>query len=302
MPAEPGAPGAFPPAAGTGNRVFLHVTRDYGREILFSREVGCRPGDTVLDILDRNLEVQTAYGGGFVSGIAGLESGYTGRTWGREKKDWLYWVNGVAAAVGPAQYRPRPGDYIWWDYQDWSAGQMANAVVGAFPQPFVNGYGSGAGGALVLHPVGYEAEAALLESVLRKHGVGSVRTTLLDQELVRQREKPTLVVGAWEHLGDVPDLAHWNDQGPRGGVYLRLAVGEVLRLGPDGRETGRHGAGTGVLWAVGNGPGDRAPLFMVTGADRAGVRAAVELLVREPFRCRGTFALVVTGQDTVRVP
>jgi hypothetical protein len=41
---------------------------------------------------------------------------------------------------------------------------------------------------------------------------------------------------------------------------------------------------------------------MVTGADRAGVRAAVELLVREPFRCRGTFALVVTGQDTVRVP
>ncbi|MBE0466532.1 MAG: DUF4430 domain-containing protein [Candidatus Desulforudis sp.] len=290
------------PASGAGDRVFLHVTQEYGRKALFSREVGLESGDTVLDILKRHLDVQTAYGGAFVSGLDGLISGYAGRTAGRESKDWLYWVNGVAAAVGPAQYRPGSGDFIWWDYQDWGAAQMATAVVGAFPQPFVNSYGSAAGGGLILYAPGYAAEAKRLEALLRECGVTDLRAAPLNLDLVEGRECPTLVVGAWEELSALAVLARFNDRGLRSGFYLRFVPGGIVRLNTEGREVGRYGAGTGAFWAAGAGPGDRAPLFVVTGTDRAGVTEAVELLVQEPTRCRGAFALVMAPGAVVPVP
>jgi len=305
---DPARPAGVPagPAAGApadAGRVVLHISRDFGRTVLFSREVELRPGDTVLAVLSRNVTVQTAYGGAFVNGIEGLVSGYTGRTGVREQRDWLYWVNGVAAAQGPAQYRPRPGDFIWWDYQDWGAGQMANAVVGAFPRPFVTGPGREKGGALVIHAPGREGEAARLKDALEKHGVSpAVEVAPLENSPVERREKPALIVGTWEELSGVKILARFNDQGPRSGLHLRLAPGEVVRLGPDGRETGRHGAKTGALWALGNGPGDPAPLFVVTGTDAAGLAAAVELLTRNEFPLRGAFAVVVTPGGAFPVP
>lgn len=304
----PGTPAASPPGTGLAAtadapHVVLHISRDFGRTVLFSREVELRPGDTVMAVLGRNVTVQTAYGGAFVNGIEGLVSGYTGRTGSRVQRDWLYWVNGVAAARGPAQYKPRPGDFIWWDYQDWGAGLPANAVVGAFPRPFVTGPGRDNGSALVIHAPGRENEAARLKAALEKHGPGlSVEVVPLADGPLKHRERPGLVVGTWDELSGVKILARSNDLGPRAGLYVRLAPGEVVRLEPGGHETGRHGAQTGALWALGNGPGDPAPLFVVTGTDAAGLAAAVGLLTQAEFPLRGAFAAVVTPQGALHVP
>lgn len=99
-------------------QVNLIVTRDYGHKKIFARNVGLVRDEVGMEIMFRNLDIQTAYGGGFVNAINGLESHYTFFTGqDRKKLDWFYWVNGILAPVGVAEYRPQPGDVIWWDYR-----------------------------------------------------------------------------------------------------------------------------------------------------------------------------------------
>ena len=40
---------------------------------------------------------------------------------------------------GAAETNVHPGDHIWWDRHDWSQTEDVPAVVGSFPEPFLNG-------------------------------------------------------------------------------------------------------------------------------------------------------------------
>lgn len=111
----------------------LWITRDRGATVLYEGEV--EAGQTVMQALRSAAEVETRYGGRFVQAINGLEgSAAAGR-------DWFYFVNGVAADRGAAEYRLRDGDVAWWDHRRWVGEPEVEVVVGAFPEPFVNGYG-----------------------------------------------------------------------------------------------------------------------------------------------------------------
>ena len=55
--------------------------------------------------------------------------------------DWFYYVNGVEAPEGAAATNVHPGDHIWWDHHNWSQTAHIPAVVGSFPEPFLNGLG-----------------------------------------------------------------------------------------------------------------------------------------------------------------
>ena len=120
-------------AAGGGEgTASLWITRDRGAEVLFEGTVPA--GLTVLQALDRSADVDTRYGGRFVQAIDGLEGSLAGG------RDWFYFVNGVAADRGAAEYRLRAGEIAWWDYRRWRGDSEAQVVVGAFPEPFVHGY------------------------------------------------------------------------------------------------------------------------------------------------------------------
>jgi hypothetical protein len=60
---------------------------------------------------------------------------------GGGSSDWFYYVNGVQASKGAAETKLHDGDHVWWDRHDWSAADSIPAVVGSFPEPFVDGYG-----------------------------------------------------------------------------------------------------------------------------------------------------------------
>ena len=64
--------------------------------------------------LRRTARVSTSYGGRFVEAIDGVRGNRSGG-W-----DWLYFVNGVEADRGAADYRLHPGDREWWDYRYWN--------------------------------------------------------------------------------------------------------------------------------------------------------------------------------------
>jgi hypothetical protein len=119
-------------AGGTGGKASLWVTRDRGSRVLLLRNV--EAGQTALQALETATEVETRYGGRFVQSIDGVEGSASAR------RDWFYFVNGIEADRGAAEYKLRPGDVEWWDYRSWAVRMQEPVVVGAFPEPFVHGY------------------------------------------------------------------------------------------------------------------------------------------------------------------
>lgn len=111
----------------------LWVTRDRGQEVLLSESVPA--GLTAMQALRREADVDTSYGGRFVDAVEGLSGDAA------SGRDWFYFVNGIEADRGAAEYRLRPGDVLWWDFRSWSGEDMRQpAVVGAWPEPFLHGY------------------------------------------------------------------------------------------------------------------------------------------------------------------
>jgi uncharacterized protein DUF4430 len=112
----------------------LWVTRDRGADVLLTATVPS--GLSAIQALEREADVETGYGGRFVRGIEGVDDSPSA------KRSWFYFVNGIEADRGAAEYTVKPGDVIWWDYRSWSGNAMREPiVVGAFPEPFLHGYG-----------------------------------------------------------------------------------------------------------------------------------------------------------------
>jgi Domain of unknown function (DUF4430) len=120
---------------GTGGdgHATLWVTRDEGRQVLLVRSVPA--GETAMQALERSARVRKRYGGHFVQSVNGIAGSISTR------HDWFYFVNGIEASRGAAEYRLHAGDVEWWDYRNWGAvGESVPVVVGAFPEPFLHGY------------------------------------------------------------------------------------------------------------------------------------------------------------------
>jgi hypothetical protein len=109
------------------------VTRDRGASVLHDETVPA--GLTAMQALDRVADVRTRYGGRFVQAIDGVEGDASAR------RDWFYFVNGIEADVGAAEYRLHAGDVEWWDFRSWRGRMRQPVVVGAFPEPFIHGFG-----------------------------------------------------------------------------------------------------------------------------------------------------------------
>src|SRR5206468_1744609 len=77
----------------------LTVTRDYGTERLASAsEEDPSASETVIRFLDRETDLTTRYGGGFVQSIDRI----AGDERGGRRFDWFFYVNGVESSVGGA--------------------------------------------------------------------------------------------------------------------------------------------------------------------------------------------------------
>jgi hypothetical protein len=111
----------------------LWVTRDRGAQVLLTTTVPA--GLTAMEALRKKAKVELSYGGRYVQAINGIEGSLT------KRRDWFYFVNGYEGDRSAAEYRLHPGDVEWWDYRSWEKEMRAPIVVGAFPEPFLHGFG-----------------------------------------------------------------------------------------------------------------------------------------------------------------
>ena len=277
------------PGAGVG-QVSLTVTRDYGAEPLLPPiHDRASESDTVMRVLERDADISTRYGGGFVQSINGLEAEESFN----RAFDWFFYVNGVESTVGAADYPLHGGEAIWWDYHDWSATQRVPAVVGSWPQPFVDGYDG------ERHPVAVEC----LDGGV---ACGTVRAALGDAGVSLVAGSPQgairVLVGPWARVREDVAAAQIEDGPQASGVFAEFArrgAGfELAALEVDGKPRRELGRGAGLVAATRR--YDAPPTWVVTGVDAAGVRAAAGLLDSADLRDR--YAVATEGGKETPLP
>jgi Domain of unknown function (DUF4430) len=275
--------------------VSLTVTSDFGAKVLRSFSAPRVQGQvTVMSLLLRNAAVSTRYGGGFVQSINGLSGGQEGG----QPVDWFYYVNGVQAPKGAAATNVNPGDHIWWDRHDWSQTEEVPAVVGSFPEPFLNGI---EGKRL---PVRVECAAVsgyacqTVTARLRVAGVPAGIAAIGGGEGESQTLR--VAVAPWIAIAGDPTI-QGIERGPRSsGVYARFAAdGKTLTLlDQDGQTTRTLAAGAGLIAATRT--GEEAPVWVVSGTNTEGVNSAARVFDSATLDNR--FAVAVSPAGVFALP
>lgn len=283
--------------ASAPSAVELVITRDFGARVLH-RSVGlrARAGETVIGLLRSEYPVGESAGGRLVTAIDGL-SGDARASGSVAAANWIYYVNGVQLSSSPATTIVRPGDHVWWDLHAGAQMPQTTAVVGSFPEPFLNGV---EGKRL---PVRIECASvagyacATVTSVLRNLSVPAAIAAIGSGGAP---ETLRVLVGPWGRVGGelaVQGIA----RGPQvSGVYARFsAAGQTLTLLDDERRPVQQLHGDAGLVAATRGAKE-APVWLVTGTDAAGVELAARAFTRASLEHR--FALALRPGATIALP
>jgi hypothetical protein len=273
------------PGAGVGGAE-LTVTREFGTVPMLERSLQANESDTVMRVLEGNADISTRYGGGYVQSIDGVEEAQRqGHPY-----DWFFYVDGVESPVGAADYSLKGGERIWWDYRDWSATNHVPAVVGSWPAPFAHGYEGRS------HPVVVKCEGgggACAQTRAALEGAGVAIASGSAAGAIR------VLVGPWARLRSDPAAALIEAGPAESGVFadFRRRGGEYELVGLDmnGKPSRDLGPGAGLVAATRR--YDGPPVWLVTGAMPAAVRAAAGLLAAAKLRDHYAVA-VEDGKET----
>jgi len=277
-----------------GGGATLRVTRDFGHEALGEVTLDkVRESETVMRMLRSEFDVTTRFGGRFVQSIDGLAGDEGGQV------DWFYWVNGVDADRGAAEWQVEPGDQIQWDRRDWSAAMRVPAIVGAYPEPFASGIGG------KRRPVRVECEDAEADACkdararLQREGVPTSGSSL---GAPGTEQVTRLVVARWPRARGVRGASGLEDGPEATGVFARFADDgktlELLDQHGDAVRRVHRGDGVGLVLALQ--PRAEELVWIVTALDAQGLEAGVRAL--DESKLRDAFAVAANGARVEKLP
>jgi hypothetical protein len=281
-----------PPSA-----VKLVVTRDFGSHVLRATgSLHTSGGESILALLRRSATVTTGPGARRVQAIDGVPSGAEAAV--GSGGEWLYYVNGVQASKGPATASVKAGDHIWWDLHDAGGSPDVSAVVGAFPEPFLNGY-EGKRLPVRIECAFADRACSTVTASLRASGVPAAIAAIGSGGAP---ETLRVMVGPWSHLnGDIE--AESIGHGPReSGVYAEFSArGQALTLLDERGGAVRTLTGDAGLVAATKGVKE-APVWVITGTDEAGVELAARAFNRSALEDHFALALAPAGAISLPAP
>ena len=247
-----------------------------------------------MRMLRSEFNVTTRFGGRFVQSIDGVKGQGAGG-----QVDWFFWVNGLEADKGAAEWEVLPGDRIQWDHRDWSAAMRIPAIVGAYPEPFANGLEG------KRRPVRVECEevdsSACSAARDRLNNVG-VSTSGSSLGAPGTEAVTRLVVARWPRARIVRGASGLEDGPETTGVFARFTRdGDTLELlDEEGRTARRVRRGDGVGLVLALQPRAEELVWIVTALDDAGLQAGVRAL--DERKLRNAFAVAVSGDRVEKLP
>lgn len=243
---------AFLPAKSWAqDTVELWITHQFTGATLLEKKIPLN-GESVMELLEKNAEIKTAFGGGFVTEINSLAQDE------KEKKYWLYYINGILAQVGARGYFPKANDVIWWNYQSDGSG-MVSFAVGAFPQPFLGGYNAKVPSTVIFAAQDFSEIAHRLKTNLEKLGGKEV---LIAGDNRSSNEKPSYQI----HIGTLVDLA---------------AKKILSDMDASGVTTG-----AALIFTINSDFGPLYPRWIITGTNNDQIRKAVDLIIAAPEKLK----------------
>ena len=266
--------------------VTLAVTRDFGHTLVTSGQAAAPSGDeTALDLLRAGAQVRTAPSGQIesIDGIANAAGA-----------SWSYWVNGQRPSTAPGSYRLTAGDTVQFDYH---GGTSPQAIVGAYPNPFLQGLNG------KRSPVDVECESD------SSSACQTVRNRLSSAGIVAGGsafgaggsgiDSVRVIVGRWAALRSLATFLDLERGPAKSGIYASLdPSGRLSLYGPGGNRLRAAPPGSGLIAAVE--PRGQGYIWAVTGADDAGVSRAAEALDSKTLA--RAFAVVATPAGVLRLP
>ena len=272
--------------------VKLTVTRDFGTHGV-DRSVDLKPApdSTSISLLGGQNEVVRDANGG-VQSIGGVRAG--------AGEQWFQYINGVAADTQSQGTQVYPGDRVWWDLHASDALGASAAVVGSFPEPFLDGQDGKRLPVTLECATNVQSACNKVASALANAGI-----PVALQGLGTGSGQQTLgvVVGLWTDLRSQLDATLISHGPGASGVFAKFdtrgGAGPQLDL-LDRQGTVRQtlGAGSGLVAATRD--SQNAPTWLITGTDQAGVLAAAGSLTAH--RLHDHFALAVQGGKYIPVP
>lgn len=276
-----------------GGGATIRVTRDFGAQVLSSDRVEkVREDQTVMRLLRSKNEVKTRYGGAFVQSIDGL----SGRG-GSGFADWFFFVNGIEAGKGAAEYELNPGDVVQWDYRNWRAAMDVRATVGAFPEPFLHG---SEGRRFPTRVECEDASSRACEQVKDTLDQAGVPATGASLGAAGNQQVARVVVATWARARQLPTARALEDDPGKSGVFARFRDGgrKVELLDERGEVAATGGPDTGIVAA--RRPSDTEILWLITGGDERGLDAAVKAF--DAATLRDAFAVAATPDGPQHLP
>jgi Domain of unknown function (DUF4430) len=252
------------PAAG------LVISEDSGARVRKTERVA--PGQTVMAALQGVADVSTRYGGRFVQSIDGTAGSLD------RGEDWLYFVNGVEADVGAADWKLRDGDTAWWDYRRWHLYPNVPAVVGSWPEPFVHGARS--------TPTAVAADPPL-DQALRAAGAPIADGAAPYRVLVGADRDLRARDADWRRAEDSPRTS---------GLTAWIHGSAVFRFDAEGNDNVAVPEGKAVAAATRT--ADGGVVLAVTGVDAASAQAAAAAIAKDPALLAHRYAVVFDGAGT----
>lgn len=274
----------------------LRITHAFTEETVFEETVSFDQ-ENVMEILRQHADVVTGYAGGFIHEINGVGSSHQGGI----RKDWFYYVNGIMAHVGALGYSPGDGDVVWWDYHRWHEALSVPSVIGAYPQPFVNGYRGDIPPTVILSTAALRSSATALRESLKARGVQQIEVQRYENRIPDYSQYFYMLIGDWASIKDDELINDMVTHHRTSGFFIHVEDSRLTALNVAGEKKRSFEKGAAIL-AVGSGFQAKPPLWVITGTDDAEVTQAVDLLVSHSERIQGYSAAVLSHGELTNVP
>lgn len=271
------------------------VTKNFSQETLFRQEI-LLEHESVMELLKGQCMTQTSYAGAFVNQINGIPQDLKLE----KNKSWFYYVNGLLADVGALGYFPEAGDHIWWDFHRWDDAVYISSVIGAYPQPFLSGYGKKIFKTMIVATDDLLESAEELKLSLQDQGVLGIEVKPFSLDPFSDTEAKILI-GPWEKIQNNPTIQDVVKNYRKTGFFIQFKDSKLIALNIEGREAAAFDHAAAIL-ATGSGFHMNGPLWIITGTNTAQVQEAVQLLMDHPERIQHHAGVVLNQGEVIHVP
>lgn len=283
----------------TSIKVTITITKDFGKELLLEKTIPVAPDISALEASKQVAEIETIYGGGFVSSINNVSSSYPNTQY-----DWFFYVNGFLSKTGSSNYVIMNGDSIVWDYHRWDVSQFQSAILGSYPKYLTNGYSGKISTTIVAYENEFSTEADNLRKILSEKFKTDVKSKTINELSEIEKSSSNLIILAKPSNQLVLEL---NEIHERIGFFAFFNEDIIKVIDQKGEQNNQYES-AGIIQIsqnIWNPKGNLAcenVVILISGTEKDLIKKSVGILIHGMNQYNHAFGLVVTETKVIQIP